>query len=38
MRVETAFCLVTNGQKMIAGDMDRGLALLKSVVEGAKKT
>jgi hypothetical protein len=30
-----AFCLVMNGTKMMAGDIDKGLAQLKSVVEGA---
>jgi uncharacterized protein YndB with AHSA1/START domain len=30
-----SFCLVMNGTKMMAGDIDKGLAQLKSVVEGA---
>jgi len=33
--IEKAFCLVMNGKKMMADDMDKGLAQLKSVVEGA---
>jgi Polyketide cyclase / dehydrase and lipid transport len=33
--MEKAFCLVMNGTKMMAGDLDKGLAQLKSVVEGA---
>jgi hypothetical protein len=28
-----AFCLITNGQKMIGDDMEKGLAQLKAVVE-----
>jgi len=33
-----AMCLVMNGKKMMAGIMDKGLANMKSVVEGASKT
>jgi uncharacterized protein YndB with AHSA1/START domain len=33
-----AMCLVMNGKKMMAGIMDKGLASMKSVVEGASKT
>jgi len=36
--VEKAFCLVMNGKKMMAGEMDKGLANMKSVVGSAKKT
>jgi hypothetical protein len=32
-----AMCLVFNGRKMMEGEMDKGLANLKSVVEGASK-
>lgn len=31
--VAKAFCLIMNGNKMMADDMDKGLAQLKSVVE-----
>ena len=31
--LEKAFCLVMNGKKMIGGDMERGLAQLKSLAE-----
>ena len=31
-----AMCLVLNGQKMMGGEMEKGLANLKSVVEGKK--
>jgi carbon monoxide dehydrogenase subunit G len=31
-----AFCLVMNGQKMMGDDMEKGLAQMKSVAEGAK--
>jgi hypothetical protein len=31
-----AFCLVMNGQKMMGDDMEKGLARMKSVAEGAK--
>ena len=34
--VEKAFCLVMNGQKMMGDVIDKGLAQLKSVAEGAK--
>lgn len=34
--VEKAFCLVMNGQKMMGDIIDKGLAQLKSVAEGAK--
>ena len=37
-RLSPPFCLVMNGKKMMADDMDKGLANMKSVVEGAKKT
>jgi hypothetical protein len=33
--IEKAFCLVMSGTKMMADDMDKGLAQLKSVVEAA---
>jgi hypothetical protein len=36
--LEKAMCLVFNGRKMMAGDMDKGLANMKSVVEGASRT
>jgi carbon monoxide dehydrogenase subunit G len=32
-----AMCLVFNGRKMMAGMMDKGLAQMKTVVEGASK-
>lgn len=32
--MEKAFCLVMNGRKMIAADMEKGLSQLKSVSEG----
>jgi hypothetical protein len=32
---EKAFCLVMNGKKMIGGDIEKGLAQLKSVAEAA---
>jgi uncharacterized protein YndB with AHSA1/START domain len=32
-----AMCLVMNGKKMMAGIMDKGLAQMKTVVEGASK-
>jgi hypothetical protein len=31
-----AFCLVMNGQKMMGDDMEKGLAQMKSVAQGAK--
>ncbi len=31
--LEKAFCLVMNGKKMIGGDMEKGLAQLKSLAE-----
>ena len=31
-------CLVFNGRKMMAGDMDKGLTQMKTVVEGSSKT
>ena len=34
--MEKAFCLVMNGTKMIGDDLEKGLAQLKSVAEGAK--
>jgi carbon monoxide dehydrogenase subunit G len=34
--VAKAFCLVMNGQKMMGDDMEKGLAQMKSVAEGAK--
>jgi hypothetical protein len=34
--VQKAFCLVMNGDKMLAGDIEKGLAQLKSVVEQGK--
>jgi hypothetical protein len=36
--IAKAMCLVMNGKKMMAGIMDKGLANMKSVVEGASKT
>ncbi len=33
--IDKAFCLVMNGRKMIGDDMEKGLAQLKSVAEGA---
>jgi len=33
-----AMCLVMNGKKMMSDIMDKGLANMKSVVEGASKT
>lgn len=33
--IQKAFCLVLNGTKMMADDMDKGLANLKSVVQAA---
>ena len=35
--LEKAMCLVFNGRKMMAGDMDKGLAQMKTVVEGSSK-
>jgi hypothetical protein len=32
-----AMCLVFNGRKMMQGEMDKGLANMKSVVEGTSK-
>jgi hypothetical protein len=34
--IAKAFCLVMNGQKMMGDDMEKGLAQMKSVAEGAK--
>lgn len=34
--VRKAFCLVMNGDKMLAGDIEKGLAQLKSVAEQGK--
>jgi uncharacterized protein YndB with AHSA1/START domain len=34
--VQKAFCLVMNGDKMLAGDIEKGLAQLKSVAEQGK--
>ena len=36
--IQKAMCLVFNGRKMMAGDMDKGLAQMKTVVEGSSKT
>jgi hypothetical protein len=35
--LEKAMCLVFNGRKMMANDMDKGLAQMKTVVEGSSK-
>ena len=35
--IQKAMCLVFNGRKMMAGDMDKGLAQMKTVVEGSSK-
>ena len=34
--VQKAFCLVLNGDKMLGGDVEKGLAQLKSVTEQGK--
>jgi hypothetical protein len=34
--VQNAFCLVLNGDKMLGGDVEKGLAQLKSVTEQGK--
>ena len=34
--IEKALCLVSNGKGMVEGQLDEGLAKLKSVVEQAK--
>jgi hypothetical protein len=31
-----AFCLIMNGEKMMGGEMEKGLANLKAVAEGQK--
>jgi hypothetical protein len=31
-------CLIFNGTKMMGNDIDKGLANIKAVVEGASKT
>jgi hypothetical protein len=36
--IAKAFCLLMNGKKVMADAMDQGLANMKSVVEGARKT
>ena len=36
--IAKAMCLVMNGKKMMSDIMDKGLANMKSVVEGASKT
>ena len=34
--IEKAMCLIMNGEKMLGGELEYGLANLKSVVEGGK--
>jgi hypothetical protein len=36
--IEKAMCLVLNGKKMMADDIDKGLANMKSVVEQGNKS